>query len=107
MRAARACGVCRDGYLPGLYRSVLAQAAGQVLVIADNASSEEQIRLLLPGAGPHKMLVTSQHTLAGLRPRRVDVTILGQASQVRGDRDVANTVSGGTQYGPVRLRIRT
>ena len=35
----------------GLYRSVLAQIADPVLVIADNASSEAQVRPLLPGAG--------------------------------------------------------
>jgi hypothetical protein len=35
----------------GLYRSVLAQITGPVLVIADNASSEAQVRLLLPGTG--------------------------------------------------------
>ena len=49
----------------GLYRSVLAEIE-PVLVIADNASSEAQVRPLLPGAGPHKVLVTSRHTLAGL-----------------------------------------
>ena len=35
----------------GLYRSVLAQIADPVLVIADNASAEAQVRPLLPGAG--------------------------------------------------------
>ena len=59
----------------GLYRSVLAQA-GPVLVVADNASSEAQILPLQPGAGPHKILVTSRHTLASLGARLVDVTIL-------------------------------
>jgi hypothetical protein len=43
----------------GLYRSVLAEVSDPVLVIADNASAEAQVRLLLPGAGPHKMVVTS------------------------------------------------
>jgi hypothetical protein len=49
----------------GLYRSVLAQIVDPVLVIADNASAEAQVRPLLPGAGPHKVVVTSRHTLAG------------------------------------------
>ena len=56
-----------------LYRSVLAQIADPVLVIADNASSEAQVKPLLPGTGPHKVLVTSRHTLAGLGARLVDV----------------------------------
>ena len=60
----------------GLYRSVLAQISGPVLVIADNASAEAQVRPLLPGTGPHKVLVTSRHTLAGLGARLVDVTVL-------------------------------
>jgi len=66
----------------GLYRSVLAQASEPVLVIADNASSEAQVRLLLPGAGPHKVLVTSRHTLAGLGARLVDVTILAEEASI-------------------------
>jgi hypothetical protein len=41
----------------GLYRSALAQVADPVLVIADNASSEAQVRFPLPGTGPHKVLV--------------------------------------------------
>ena len=35
----------------GLYRSVLAQISDPVLVVADNASAEAQVRPLLPGAG--------------------------------------------------------
>jgi tetratricopeptide (TPR) repeat protein len=66
----------------GLYRSVLAQIADPVLVIADNASSEAQVRPLLPGAGPHKVLVTSRHTLAGLDARLVDVTVLDDDAAV-------------------------
>jgi tetratricopeptide (TPR) repeat protein len=59
-----------------LYRSALAQIGEPVLVIADNASSEAQVRPLLPGAGPHKLMVTSRHTLADLGSRHVDVTVL-------------------------------
>ena len=66
----------------GLYRSVLAQVTAPVLVIADNASSEAQVRPLLPGAGPHKVLVTSRHTLAGLDARLVDVTVLDDDAAV-------------------------
>src|SRR6266516_2345269 len=49
-----------------LYRSALAQIIEPALVIADNASSEAQVRPLLPGSGPHRMIVTSRHTMAGL-----------------------------------------
>jgi tetratricopeptide (TPR) repeat protein len=62
----------------GLYRSVLAQAKDPLLVVADNASSEAQVRSLLPGAGPHRVLVTSRHTLAGLGARLVDVAVLDE-----------------------------
>jgi tetratricopeptide (TPR) repeat protein len=34
------------------------------------------VRPLLPGPGPHRVLVTSRHTLAGLGARLVDVTVL-------------------------------
>jgi NB-ARC domain len=66
----------------GLYRSVLAEFRDPVLVIADNASSEAQVRPLLPGKGPHKVLVTSRHTLAGLRARLVDVSVLDEQASV-------------------------
>ena len=66
----------------GLYRSVLAQISEPVLVIADNASSEAQVRLLLPGPGPHRVVVTSRHTLAGLGARLLDVTVLDEAAGV-------------------------
>ena len=49
-----------------------------VLVIADNASSEAQVRPLVPGPGPHKMVVTSRHTLGGLDARLVDVAVLDE-----------------------------
>ena len=60
----------------GLYRSALAQITDPVLVIADNASAEAQVRLLMPGPGPHRVIVTSRHTLAGLGARLLDVTVL-------------------------------
>ena len=61
---------------------VLAQADEPVLVIADNASSEAQVRPLLPGCGPHKVIVTSRHTLVGLSARLVDVTVLDDGAGV-------------------------
>jgi tetratricopeptide (TPR) repeat protein len=66
----------------GLYRSVLAQFDEPLLVIADNASSETQARLLLPGPGPHRVVVTSRHTLAALGARLLDVTVLGDEDGV-------------------------
>ncbi len=62
----------------GTYRSALAAISKPVLVIADNASSEAQVRLLLPGPGPHRMVVTSRHTLAGLGARLLEVAVLSQ-----------------------------
>ena len=59
-----------------LYRSALAQISDPVLIIADNASAEAQVRPLLPGPGPHRVVVTSRHTLAGLGARLLDVGIL-------------------------------
>jgi hypothetical protein len=43
-----------------LYRSALARVGEPMLVFADNASSEAQVRPLLPGAGPHRVLLTSR-----------------------------------------------
>ena len=66
----------------GLYRSALAQITDPVLVVADNASAEAQVRLLLPGPGPHRVLVTSRHTLAGLGARLLDVKVLDGAAAI-------------------------
>jgi len=66
----------------GLYRSALAAISGPVLVIADNASAEAQVRLLLPGPGPHRVLVTSRHTLAGLGARLLDVAVLDDEAAI-------------------------
>ncbi|MBT2233635.1 helix-turn-helix domain-containing protein [Nonomuraea sp. NEAU-A123] len=47
-----------------LYRSLLRER--RVLVVLDNAGSEEQIRPILPGGGPSRALATSRRLLAGL-----------------------------------------
>ena len=73
----------------GLYRSALAQVGKPVLVIADNVSAEAQVRPLLPGTGPHRVLVTSRHTLAGLGARLVDVTVLDDRRRGRAAGDGA------------------
>nr|AGZ93755.1 transcriptional regulator [Streptomyces sp. XY332] len=55
----------------GLYRSqldVLAREEQRVLILADNASTSDQVRPLLP-ARHHAVLVTSRHTLPGLGAR--------------------------------------
>jgi tetratricopeptide (TPR) repeat protein len=84
----RALGVAAEHIPPdaearaALYRSALAAVSEPVLVIADNASSEAQVRLLLPGPGPHRVVATSRHTLAGLGARLLDVTVLDEAAGV-------------------------
>jgi tetratricopeptide (TPR) repeat protein len=60
----------------GLYRSVLADWVGRVLVIADNASSARQVLPLLPGDARHTVLVTSRHTLSQLGARLLNLDIL-------------------------------
>jgi hypothetical protein len=47
-----------------------------VLIIADDASSEAQVQPLLPGPGPHRVVVTSRHTLTGLGARLLDIHVL-------------------------------
>lgn len=55
-----------------LYRSVLAERVrerGAVLALADNASSADQVRPLLPGDARHRLLVTSRGKLPQLGAR--------------------------------------
>jgi tetratricopeptide (TPR) repeat protein len=84
----RALGIGAEHIAPGveeragMYRSVLAKISNPVLVIADNASSEAQVRPLVPGPGPHRVVVTSRHTLAGLGARLLDVEVLNDEAGV-------------------------
>ncbi|KJY46044.1 hypothetical protein VR46_11325, partial [Streptomyces sp. NRRL S-444] len=73
----RALGVAAEHIPPtldereGLYRSqldALAKEEQRVLILADNASTSDQVRPLLP-ARHHAVLVTSRHTLPGLGAR--------------------------------------
>jgi len=106
----------------GLYRSALAQITDPVLVVADNASAEAQVRPLLPGPGPHRVLVTSRHTLAGLGARLLDVDVLdGPAAvalmekvlraarpgddRITSDPQVAGRLAGMCDGLPLALRI--
>ncbi|MCX5015090.1 helix-turn-helix domain-containing protein [Streptomyces sp. NBC_00555] len=66
----RALGVA-DQHVPGdpherasLYRSQLSDK--RVLVVLDNAASEQQVRALLPGGGASRALITTRRLLAGL-----------------------------------------
>ncbi|WP_405483156.1 tetratricopeptide repeat protein [Streptomyces anulatus] len=62
-----------------LYRSALEDCADQghrLLIVADNAASADQVRLLLPGSRRHQVLITSRHTLATLNARLVDLAVL-------------------------------
>jgi tetratricopeptide (TPR) repeat protein len=69
-----------------LYRSVLAELAAQgkpVLVLADNASTADQVRPLLPGTPAHRVVVTSRHTLADLDGARLlDLDVLDSVQSV-------------------------
>lgn len=51
-------------------------ARRRVLLVLDNAASEDQVRPLLPAEGPAAVLVTSRRTLAGLSA--VHRTVLGR-----------------------------
>ncbi|WP_345672851.1 tetratricopeptide repeat protein, partial [Streptomyces phyllanthi] len=73
----RALGVAAEHIPPtldereGLYRSqldALAREEQRVLILADNASTSDQVRPLLP-ARHHAVLVTSRHTLPGVGAR--------------------------------------
>ncbi|MET8579260.1 tetratricopeptide repeat protein [Streptomyces collinus] len=54
----------------GLYRSLLAERDA-LLILADNASSPDQVRPLLPGGDRHRVLVTSRDRLSQLGARLV------------------------------------
>jgi hypothetical protein len=48
----------------GMYRGLMAER--RVLVVLDNAADESQVRPLLPGSGPGRVIVTSRRLLASL-----------------------------------------
>lgn len=87
----RALGVEGDRIPPSLserealYRSELAATAERgerVLVVADNASTVEQVLALRPGSATHRMMVTSRHTLPVPGARRIEVDVLPEHESV-------------------------
>lgn len=64
-----------------LYRSRL--AGRRVLVLLDNAASEEQVRPLLPGAATCAVVVTSRRRLTGVEGARwLDLEVFGEVEAV-------------------------
>jgi len=65
-----------------MYRTRL--AGRRVLVVLDNAASEEQVRPLLPGAASCAVLVTSRARLTGVEGARwIDLDVFARAEAVR------------------------
>ncbi|RKR86641.1 tetratricopeptide repeat protein [Micromonospora pisi] len=98
-----------------IYRTMLADR--RVLVVLDNASSERQVRPLLPGAGTCGVLLTSRLRLAGLEgAQHVDLEMFSPGESIRllariaGDdrlaRDVAAAAEIAELCGGLPLAVR-
>lgn len=73
-----------------VFRSLL-HSRQPMLIVLDNASSAAQVRPLLPG-NPHRVVITSRHTLSGLdEAHHFDVGVLAEAeaSELVGDAELA------------------
>jgi len=108
-----------------LYRSTLdarARERGAVLVLADNASSTDQVRPLLPGDSRHHVLVTSRDRLPQLGARLLSLDQLTpeeahelldralriadpQDTRIADDRDSAEQLTRFCGYLPLALQI--
>ncbi|QIJ64803.1 tetratricopeptide repeat protein [Streptomyces sp. JB150] len=108
-----------------LYRSVLARRArerGAVLLLADNASSPDQVRPLVPGSARHRVLVTSRDRLPQLGARLVPLDQLTPEAayevldlalriadprdrRVRDDPEAAGRLAGLCGHLPLALQI--
>jgi DNA-binding SARP family transcriptional activator/tetratricopeptide (TPR) repeat protein len=99
-----------------LYRSILAQR--RMIVVLDNAASEQQIRLLLPGTSACGVLVTSRSALVGLEgTNHVDLDVFRPdeatsllehivgTEAVRDDPESAAQIADLCGYVPLAIRI--
>lgn len=66
----------------GSVLSALGREGRRVLIVADNASSSDQIRPLLPAGDRHRLLVTSRHTHPDLGARLLDLDTLSPEAGV-------------------------
>jgi hypothetical protein len=58
----------------------LTRAEQPVVIVADNAADAAAVRPLLPPPGPHRLLVTSRHTLHALDARLIDLPVLSDGA---------------------------
>ena len=99
-----------------LFRSLL--AGRRVLIVADNASSEGQVRPLLPGSPGSAVIVTSRAHLAGLESARpVELGVFGVheatgllsriagADRIAAEPEAAEEIARLCAYVPLAVRI--
>ncbi|MEV0912324.1 tetratricopeptide repeat protein [Streptomyces hokutonensis] len=60
----------------GLYRRLLAEERGSMLLLLDNASDPGQVMPLVPGTDHHRVLVTSRDRLTELDAQLIDLDVL-------------------------------
>jgi len=60
----------------GLYRRLLAEERGSMLLVLDNASDAGQVMPLVPGTDHHRVLVTSRDRLTELDAQLIDLDVL-------------------------------
>ncbi|GHH42168.1 SARP family transcriptional regulator [Lentzea cavernae] len=108
------------------YRAALADRTAKcerLLIVADNVSSSEQVRALIPGTSEHRLLITTRNRLADLdNARLLTVDVLAPADaiavldlhlrsalpadvRIAGEADAAAEVARLCGYLPLALRI--